>query len=117
MGCPSCSMAVTKEDLANQNTQRSECHKMLCRHCGTRFCFKCLALLTDEYTCGCSIDAHGFVNPHNGRRIEHFRSKVAKSQKKALKQAPKAKAVVRKPQQIKAVIRSKPKVSGRPKAT
>lgn len=71
--CPQCNMGVTKEDLENQGTQRAECHKMLCRHCGTRFCFKCLAVLSESYTCGCSIDRHGFINPVNGRRIRHLR--------------------------------------------
>merc|ERR1719265_2440056 len=69
--CPQCKMAVTKENLESQNTQRSECHKMLCRHCGTRFCFKCLALLTDTYTCSCSMKEHGFINPITGRLIRH----------------------------------------------
>jgi len=72
--CPGCKMAISKQSLENQNTQRSECHKMVCRHCNTRFCFKCLAVLTDTYTCGCSIDAHGFVNPLTGRRLEHLRN-------------------------------------------
>lgn len=77
--CPQCKMGVTKEDLENQNTQRSECHKMLCRHCGTQFCFKCLALLTSTYTCGCAIDAHGFINPITGRRVQHLRQPAKKS--------------------------------------
>ncbi|CAK0847549.1 unnamed protein product [Prorocentrum cordatum] len=47
--CPSCSMAITKQTLRNQATQYSECHKMKCRNCSTRFCFKCLAVLTDRY--------------------------------------------------------------------
>merc|ERR1712190_88608 len=70
--CPQCKMGVSKEDLANQNSQRKECHKMLCRHCGIRFCFKCLDVLTDTYTCGCSINRHGFVNPETGEFISHL---------------------------------------------
>mmetsp|Transcript_14631 Transcript_14631/g.41919 ORF Transcript_14631/g.41919 Transcript_14631/m.41919 type:complete len:530 (-) Transcript_14631:246-1835(-) len=71
--CPTCRMGVTKENLRNQHTQRSECHKMLCRNCNTRFCFKCLKVLTDTFTCKCTIDAHGFINPHTGRRLNHLR--------------------------------------------
>jgi len=71
--CPTCRMGVTKQNLQNQQTQRSECHKMFCRNCNTRFCFKCLAVLTDSYTCGCTIDAHGFINPRTGRRLNHLR--------------------------------------------
>ena len=33
--CPRCGTAVTKENLAKQNTQYAECHKMLCR-CGAK---------------------------------------------------------------------------------
>lgn len=71
--CPTCKMAVTKENLAKQGTQRAECHKMLCRNCDTKFCFKCLAVLTDSYTCGCTRDEHGFVDPRTGQRMEHLR--------------------------------------------
>jgi len=71
--CPTCNMAMTKENLEKQSQQRSECHKMLCRNCGTRFCFKCLAVLTETYTCGCSIDRHGFIDPHTGKIIKHLR--------------------------------------------
>jgi len=78
--CPSCSMAVTKDDLKNQSTQASECHKMLCRNCGTRFCFKCLAILTKSYSCGCTKDEHGFVDPHTGKFVLHLKkNKQAKS--------------------------------------
>merc|ERR1719356_2131914 len=67
-------MAVTKQNLEKQDAQRAECHKMLCRCCGTRFCFKCLAVLTESHTCGCSRDAHGFIDPHTGRRLAHLRA-------------------------------------------
>lgn len=73
--CPTCRIVVTKQKMENQHTQYSECHKMCCRNCGTRFCFKCLAVLTDTFTCGCSIDAHGFINPLTGKRLNHLRFK------------------------------------------
>lgn len=76
--CPSCSMAVTKDDLTNQSTQASECHKMLCRNCGTRFCFKCLAILSESYSCGCTKDEHGFVDPHTGKFVRHLKQKAGK---------------------------------------
>lgn len=31
--------------------QVEECHKMMCRSCGTKFCFGCGAILTENYTC------------------------------------------------------------------
>jgi len=71
--CPTCRMAVTKQNLDSQHTQYKECHKMVCRNCDTRFCFKCLAVLTSTYTCGCSIDLHGFVDPRTGKRLNHLR--------------------------------------------
>jgi hypothetical protein len=71
--CPTCRMGVTKQDLGKQNTQKAECHKMLCRNCNTRFCFKCLTVLTDTFTCGCSNDLHGFVDPKSGKRLDHFK--------------------------------------------
>lgn len=77
--CPGCKMAVTKLDINQQATQKAECHKMLCRNCNTRFCFKCLAVLTDEYTCGCTKDKHGFVDPDTGKYIAHFSKKKPKS--------------------------------------
>ena len=76
--CPRCRMAVTKQNLDRQQTQYSECHKMSCRNCGTRFCFKCLAILTDTYTCGCTIDAHGFINPVTGKIVKHLKKKGKK---------------------------------------
>lgn len=71
--CPTCKMAITKHDLGKQAAQYAECHKMLCRCCGTKFCFKCLAILSDSFSCGCTIDAHGFINPHTGRLNKHLR--------------------------------------------
>lgn len=81
--CPTCRMVVSKQNIRNQATQYSECHKMLCRNCGSRFCFKCLAVLTDTYTCGCSIDLHGFIDPHTGKRIQHLRRGQGKGARKA----------------------------------
>jgi len=72
--CPTCRMGVSKQNLHKQKTQYLECHKMFCRNCNTRFCFKCLTVLTETTKCGCTIDAHGFINPHTGRRINHIRS-------------------------------------------
>lgn len=74
--CPKCQMGVSKQDISKQGSQKSECHKMLCRNCGTRFCFKCLKELTDVFTCGCSIDLHGFVDPDTGKRIAHKLRKI-----------------------------------------
>eukprot|EP00747_Dinoflagellata_sp_TGD_P167879 gnl/TRDRNA2_/TRDRNA2_193140_c0_seq1.p1 gnl/TRDRNA2_/TRDRNA2_193140_c0~~gnl/TRDRNA2_/TRDRNA2_193140_c0_seq1.p1 ORF type:complete len:492 (+),score=52.43 gnl/TRDRNA2_/TRDRNA2_193140_c0_seq1:137-1612(+) len=64
--CPKCHVAITKQKLKNQKDQRSECHRMWCRNCGTRFCFNCLAILTETNRCGCSSH-HGFINPITGR--------------------------------------------------
>eukprot|EP00929_Paragymnodinium_shiwhaense_P120895 TRINITY_DN92950_c0_g1_i1.p1 TRINITY_DN92950_c0_g1~~TRINITY_DN92950_c0_g1_i1.p1 ORF type:complete len:535 (-),score=118.84 TRINITY_DN92950_c0_g1_i1:309-1913(-) len=71
--CPKCRMGVTKQNLESQTKQYKECHKMACRNCGTRFCFKCLTVLTASYSCGCSIDLHGFIDPVTGKRMDHFR--------------------------------------------
>jgi len=71
--CPKCKMGVTKEDLGRQKTQHAECHKMICRNCDTRFCFRCLAVLTSSKTCGCTADNHGFINPKTGRFVLHLR--------------------------------------------
>eukprot|EP00930_Biecheleria_cincta_P070889 TRINITY_DN58466_c0_g1_i1.p1 TRINITY_DN58466_c0_g1~~TRINITY_DN58466_c0_g1_i1.p1 ORF type:complete len:501 (-),score=50.75 TRINITY_DN58466_c0_g1_i1:193-1695(-) len=71
--CPKCKAAVTKNNLNGQNTQRSECHKMICRNCRTKFCFGCLAVLTDTSSCGCTPDEHGFIDPDTGRFVAHLR--------------------------------------------
>jgi len=81
--CPKCQMATTKENLDKQTEQRSECHKMLCRNCGTRFCFKCVAVLTDSYTCGCTKNKHGFIDPETGEIIKHLQKGKAKAKPKA----------------------------------
>lgn len=86
--CPTCNSAVTKEDLDAQNTQYKECHKMICRQCNAKFCFKCLKLLTDTFTCGCSNDKHGFCDPRTGKRVEHMklgRTAAKTTQKPAVK--------------------------------
>eukprot|EP00443_Scrippsiella_acuminata_P043494 CAMPEP_0115258792 /NCGR_PEP_ID=MMETSP0270-20121206/47483_1 /TAXON_ID=71861 /ORGANISM="Scrippsiella trochoidea, Strain CCMP3099" /LENGTH=614 /DNA_ID=CAMNT_0002674565 /DNA_START=39 /DNA_END=1883 /DNA_ORIENTATION=+ len=84
--CPTCNMAVTKQNIDKQRTQYQECHKMCCRNCNTRFCFKCLAVLTDSYTCGCTINAHGFIDPHSGKRLNHLRRGRAKAKAAAKRQ-------------------------------
>jgi len=76
--CPTCHAAITKQNLDGQSTQYKECHKMLCRNCNTRFCFKCLAVLTATYTCGCSIKEHGFVDPVTGKRMNHLNRRYKK---------------------------------------
>jgi len=70
--CPQCHMAVSKQNLGRQSTQYAECHKMICRNCLTRFCFKCLAVLAPGHrSCGCSNAAHGFIDPRTGDHVEH----------------------------------------------
>lgn len=71
--CPTCRMAISKQNLNAQGTQRRECHKMICRNCGTRFCFKCSAVLTEAFTCGCTQAAHGFLDPVTGEHLPHLR--------------------------------------------
>jgi len=83
--CPTCQMGVSKQNLQKQKTQYLECHKMFCRNCNTRFCFRCLTVLTESKRCGCSIDAHGFINPHTGKRINHLRTGSGGSKKGAKK--------------------------------
>jgi len=80
--CPTCHMATTKENLERQKEQRSECHKMLCRNCGTKFCFKCLSVLSDTYTCGCTKNKHGFVDPHTGEVMRHLQRGKPKAKPK-----------------------------------
>eukprot|EP00747_Dinoflagellata_sp_TGD_P129727 gnl/TRDRNA2_/TRDRNA2_174729_c2_seq2.p1 gnl/TRDRNA2_/TRDRNA2_174729_c2~~gnl/TRDRNA2_/TRDRNA2_174729_c2_seq2.p1 ORF type:complete len:539 (+),score=69.00 gnl/TRDRNA2_/TRDRNA2_174729_c2_seq2:194-1618(+) len=83
--CPTCGTAISKQNLQNQTTQYSECHKMQCRNCETRFCFKCCAVLTENYTCGCTIDAHGFIDPKSGKIVKHLdkRRKIVRNGKDA----------------------------------
>eukprot|EP00928_Gymnodinium_smaydae_P100582 TRINITY_DN98_c2_g1_i1.p1 TRINITY_DN98_c2_g1~~TRINITY_DN98_c2_g1_i1.p1 ORF type:complete len:529 (-),score=91.31 TRINITY_DN98_c2_g1_i1:36-1622(-) len=69
--CPKCRMVITKQDLGKQLSQRSECHKMICRNCSTRFCFRCLAVLRNGFSCGCTGDNHGFIDPVTGRFVAH----------------------------------------------
>jgi hypothetical protein len=85
--CPTCSMAVTKEKLEGQTEQRSECHKMFCRNCATKFCFKCLAVLTDTYTCNCTKNKHGFVDPFSGEIIKHIQRGKARAKSTANSEA------------------------------
>lgn len=76
--CPTCRVAITKQNLSSQSTQYAECHKMMCRCCNTKFCFKCLTILTDTVSCNCTRKEHGFINPHTGKRVVHVRAKPAK---------------------------------------
>eukprot|EP00930_Biecheleria_cincta_P021485 TRINITY_DN15916_c0_g1_i3.p1 TRINITY_DN15916_c0_g1~~TRINITY_DN15916_c0_g1_i3.p1 ORF type:complete len:834 (+),score=233.02 TRINITY_DN15916_c0_g1_i3:1086-3587(+) len=76
--CPTCRAVVSKQNLEKQNSQYVECHKMQCRNCDTRFCFKCLAVLTATFSCGCTRAEHGFINPKTGRRMNHLKQKAGK---------------------------------------
>lgn len=73
--CPTCGMATSKENLEMQTDQVEECHKMMCRSCGTKFCFGCGAILTENYTCGCTQNAHNFVDPRTGELVKHLKKK------------------------------------------
>lgn len=86
--CPQCKIPISKENLQSQRTQYKECHKMMCRNCNTKFCFKCLRILTDNISCGCSINEHGFVDPRTGKRIAHFNvaGKTAKQSEQSSRQ-------------------------------
>jgi len=92
--CPKCQMATSKENLEKQTEQRAECHKMVCRNCGTRFCFKCLAVLTETYTCGCSRNKHGFIDPRTGELIKHLGRGKAKAKPKVEEPKARPKATV-----------------------
>lgn len=74
--CPGCSTAISKQNLQKQRSQSEECHKMVCRNCGTRFCFKCLTVLTPTSTCGCTGNEHGFINPKTGKFMAHLSKKA-----------------------------------------
>eukprot|EP00435_Cladocopium_sp_Y103_P068472 s53_g31.t1 len=74
--CPTCHAIVTKQNLDKQGTQYVECHKMMCRNCDTKFCFKCLKLLSKQVVCNCSRHEHGFINPKTGRRLNHVEPKA-----------------------------------------
>lgn len=73
--CPNCQAVVTKQNLRSQGNQRVECHKMICRACKTRFCFGCLAVLTEQTSCGCTADGHGFIDPDTGAFVQHLKSR------------------------------------------
>jgi hypothetical protein len=40
-------------------------------------------VLTDTFTCGCSINAHGFVDYNSGKRIEHLKPSSRTARPKA----------------------------------
>lgn len=86
--CPTCKMVVTKQNLKSQATQRAECHKMICRNCNTRFCFKCLTILTNMHRCSCTHKDHGFIDPKTGKIVVHkIVQKSAKSKAKPKQKA------------------------------
>ncbi|CAE8633152.1 unnamed protein product [Polarella glacialis] len=60
--CPGCGEGLQKES--------ETCHKMICRSCRARFCFRCLARL-EYFNCGCTGAEHRFVDPENGRILAH----------------------------------------------
>lgn len=60
--CPGCGEGVQKES--------ETCHKMICRSCRARFCFKCLARL-EYFNCACSGAEHHFVDPVSGEILAH----------------------------------------------
>ena len=70
--CPQCHAVVTKHGLENQTGETDECHKMICRNCSTRFCFKCLTLLMGgNKPCNCTDPEHGFAHPETGDFVAH----------------------------------------------
>jgi hypothetical protein len=79
---------VSKQNLEKQGTQYAECHKMVCRSCNTRFCFKCLTVLTAKFSCGCSIDRHGFIDPVTGKIVKHLDSRAQKAREAAKQKKP-----------------------------
>eukprot|EP00929_Paragymnodinium_shiwhaense_P070833 TRINITY_DN35965_c1_g2_i1.p1 TRINITY_DN35965_c1_g2~~TRINITY_DN35965_c1_g2_i1.p1 ORF type:complete len:1112 (-),score=204.83 TRINITY_DN35965_c1_g2_i1:236-3571(-) len=60
--CPSCGTGTQKEI--------ETCHKMICRICRAKFCFRCLARL-EYFNCGCTGPEHRFVDPVDGRTVAH----------------------------------------------
>lgn len=60
--CPGCGEGMQKES--------ETCHKMICRSCRARFCFRCLARL-EYFNCGCTGAEHNFVDPLDGSIRSH----------------------------------------------
>ncbi|CAE7794367.1 unnamed protein product, partial [Symbiodinium necroappetens] len=60
--CPGCGEGLQKES--------ETCHKMICRSCRARFCFRCLTRL-EYFNCGCTGAEHRFVDPVDGRLLLH----------------------------------------------
>eukprot|EP00933_Yihiella_yeosuensis_P032319 TRINITY_DN25905_c0_g1_i1.p1 TRINITY_DN25905_c0_g1~~TRINITY_DN25905_c0_g1_i1.p1 ORF type:complete len:910 (+),score=150.15 TRINITY_DN25905_c0_g1_i1:288-2732(+) len=60
--CPNCGEGTQKES--------DSCHKMICRNCRARFCFRCLTRL-EYFNCGCTGAEHRFVDPVNGKILDH----------------------------------------------
>eukprot|EP00931_Biecheleriopsis_adriatica_P048377 TRINITY_DN27948_c0_g1_i1.p1 TRINITY_DN27948_c0_g1~~TRINITY_DN27948_c0_g1_i1.p1 ORF type:complete len:1057 (-),score=181.99 TRINITY_DN27948_c0_g1_i1:33-2741(-) len=63
--CPGCGEGLQKET--------ETCHKMICRSCRARFCFRCLTRL-EYFNCSCTGAEHNFVDPVDGRILAHQRS-------------------------------------------
>merc|ERR1712151_292115 len=60
--CPACGTGMQKDV--------ETCHKMICRTCRAKFCFRCLARL-EYFNCGCTAAEHRFVYPIDGRTVAH----------------------------------------------
>merc|ERR1712216_295449 len=60
--CPACGAGVQKES--------ETCHKMICRTCRAKFCFRCLHRL-EYFNCGCTGAEHRFIDPVNGEIVAH----------------------------------------------
>lgn len=60
--CPGCGTGVQRET--------ETCHKMICRTCRAKFCFRCLVRL-EYFNCGCTGAEHRFVDPVDGRVVAH----------------------------------------------
>lgn len=115
--CPQCHAAVSKQNLMNQETQHSECHKMICLNCSARFCFKCCALLTDTFSCGCSSGLHGFIDPKTGKRLAHRAGEAKVKAAQRLKEKAKmAKAKGKAKASAKAKAWNQGRVPSKPKA-
>jgi len=68
---PDCPMRV----VFHEDMDKPYFHKMWCRNCGTRFCFKCLLVLTRKQSCKCTKDIHSFIDPHTGNLVKGFGKK------------------------------------------
>eukprot|EP00928_Gymnodinium_smaydae_P031332 TRINITY_DN23029_c0_g1_i1.p1 TRINITY_DN23029_c0_g1~~TRINITY_DN23029_c0_g1_i1.p1 ORF type:complete len:1013 (-),score=80.87 TRINITY_DN23029_c0_g1_i1:257-3232(-) len=60
--CPACGSGTQRES--------ETCHKMICRTCRAKFCFRCLSRL-EYFNCGCTGSEHRFVDPVDGSIVAH----------------------------------------------